>query len=120
MTSNHKQEEAPDGSMVTPLWRNDHASVCLCTLKPGDISKPVAHRTVEEFWTILSGEGELYLAGSYIPLTRDLHVAIETGQVFQFRNTGVEPLKILITTAPPWPNADEAVSSTEGAWKPNL
>ena len=40
---------------------------------------------------------------------------IEVGTPFQFRNTGDEPLCIVITTMPPWPGEDEA-REVKGRW----
>ena len=34
---------------------------------------------------------------------------------FQFRNTGEEPLRLIITTMPPWPGKDEA-ERVQGYW----
>ena len=40
---------------------------------------------------------------------------IPLGTQFQFRNTGDEPLSVLIATMPPWPGNDEAIA-VQGPW----
>ena len=42
-------------------------------------------------------------------------LTIEVGTHFQFRNTGDEPLCIVITTMPPWPGEHEA-APVAGRW----
>jgi mannose-6-phosphate isomerase-like protein (cupin superfamily) len=73
----------------------------------------VRHRTVEEVWLVVSGEGEVWRRRGEKEAT--LRVAagswltIPAGTQFQFRTTGSAPLRIVMATAPPWPGADEAV-----------
>ena len=43
---------------------------------------------------------------------------IPTGARFQFRNTGPEPLSVLIATMPPWPGDNEAIL-IDGPWPPS-
>jgi mannose-6-phosphate isomerase-like protein (cupin superfamily) len=42
-------------------------------------------------------------------------LTIPTGTRFQFRNTGTEPLCLMIATIPRWPGPEEAVPA-EGYW----
>jgi mannose-6-phosphate isomerase-like protein (cupin superfamily) len=42
-------------------------------------------------------------------------LVLPTQTPFQCRNTGLGPLKFLITTMPPWPEADE-IRSEKGYW----
>ena len=55
---------APDGSEIRFLIDQHHhaqgASVVEVTLPPGQVSRPVWHRTVEEVWYILEGQGQVW------------------------------------------------------------
>ncbi|MFN0094383.1 MAG: hypothetical protein ACKVVT_06355, partial [Dehalococcoidia bacterium] len=51
---------APDGSDVRPLLRLAGGSMAHFTLAPGETSRAVRHRTVEEVWYILAGTGEMW------------------------------------------------------------
>ncbi len=48
---------APDGSEIRLLSETSRGSMVHCTLGPGEVSAPVAHRTVEEVWYFLEGTG---------------------------------------------------------------
>ena len=104
---------APDGSEIRLLVLNERASMVHCTLPPGGVSLAVRHRTVEELWYCVAGEGELWrkLDGREETLRLETGVSadIPLGAHFQFRNTGSGPLELLLTTIPPWPGEDEAV-----------
>jgi mannose-6-phosphate isomerase-like protein (cupin superfamily) len=79
----------------------------------------VAHRTVEEVWYVVSGRGQVWRKRdaqvSVVDINPGVSLSIEIGTHFQFRNTGDEPLCIVITTMPPWPGEYEAVP-VEGKW----
>ena len=93
-----------------------------CSLAPGQVSSPVRHRTVEEIWYFLRGSGELWrksaeaASGTVVPVGPGTAVDIPLGTHFQFRNTGADPLEIVIVTMPPWPDGDEAVP-VPGFWE---
>ena len=94
-----------------------------CTLHPGQITRAVHHRTVEEAWLCISGAGRLWRSDGGLQDTLDLMPgtgsSISTGTRFQFRNDGSTPLEIVIATFPPWPGEDEAVLC-EGEWTPRI
>ena len=112
-------EAAPDGSSIEPLTRTPHASQCLCTLAPGQITKPVQHRTIHELWYVLEGQGELWLDGDVLELAPGNDAHLQPGQPFQFRCTGTR-LSILITSIPAWPGDEEAQPAPNGPWQPAL
>jgi len=113
-------ETAPDGSVVKPLLRTELASQCHCTLAAGATSWPVAHYDIAELWYCLAGEGQFYCEGT----NQDQPFAIAAGaswhipprKVFQFRNSGAQPLMFLITTTPPWPGSQAANTRVTGYW----
>ena len=83
-------------------------------LRPGGVSRPVRHRTVEEVWYFLTGTGEVWIGGKTGRVTEGSTVVIPTGVPFQFRTLGDEPLRFLCFTSPPWPGDGEAVPVEEG------
>src|SRR5260370_37320063 len=55
---------APDGSEIRLLVAHSTASMCEVRLPPGGVSGPVRHRTVQEIWYFLAGEGEVWRQSS--------------------------------------------------------
>ena len=51
---------APDGAEIRELLDNEQGGIAHCILKEGKVSKAVKHKTVSEFWHILSGKGEIW------------------------------------------------------------
>ena len=87
-------------------------------LRPGGVSRPVKHRTVEEIWFFLGGAGEVWVGGRFGRVIAGSTVIIPTGAAFQFRTIGDEPLRFLCFTSPPWPGDDEAIPVPEGGLGP--
>jgi mannose-6-phosphate isomerase-like protein (cupin superfamily) len=114
---------APDGSDVRVLLHLDGGGVAHFELAPGRISKAVTHRTVEEIWYILRGQGQMWrkLADreETVDLRAGLCLTIPLGTHFQFRSFGYEPLSAVGVTMPPWPGEDEAII-VEGPWEPTV
>jgi len=114
---------APDGSQVRILLRLNGGSMVHFELAPGLVSIPVAHRTVEELWYILSGRGEMWRRDAegeeVVEIEAGVNLSIPLGTAFQFRSTGEEPLTAVAITMPPWPDEDEAYV-VEGKWEPKL
>ena len=114
---------APDGSEVRVLLHLDGGSMAHFRLDPGQTSIPVAHRTVEELWYVVSGRGEMWRKQADREEVVDLEagscVSIPVGTSFQFRCNGTEPFCAVAVTMPPWPGADEAYT-VEGAWAPQV
>jgi mannose-6-phosphate isomerase-like protein (cupin superfamily) len=112
---------APDGSEVRVLCAGARGSMAHFTLPAGAVSKPVAHRTVEEVWFFLSGAGRMWRklgdAESVVEVRAGRSVLIPVGARFQFRADGAEPLRAVGTTMPPWPGPDEAYA-VAGVWEP--
>jgi mannose-6-phosphate isomerase-like protein (cupin superfamily) len=104
---------APDGSEIRLLPQLAGGSMVHCTLPSGAVSLAVTHRTVEELWYVLSGEGLLWRrqgeCQEVVPLRPGTAHTIPLGTHFQFRNPGAKPLVLVIVTMPPWPGMDEAV-----------
>jgi mannose-6-phosphate isomerase-like protein (cupin superfamily) len=110
---------APDGSEVRILCATPRGSMISFSLLPGAVSKPVAHRTVEEIWYVAAGQGRLWRKlgddEEIVDLAPGLSLTMPVGAHFQFRNDGDIPLQIDAVTMPPWPGAHEA-DAVEGHW----
>ena len=50
---------APDGSEIRLLPTMSHGGMAHCVLPIGKISQAGEHKTVEEIWFILEGEGQM-------------------------------------------------------------
>ena len=114
---------APDGAEIRLLLRNAHGSMCHCNLKNKKISHAVQHKTVSEFWHILSGSGEIWRKNgdeeSIILLEAGISIDIPVGTAFQYRSTDND-LTFICVTMPPWPGHDEVSYIECGAWAPTL
>ena len=110
---------APDGSEIRLLSSTRRGSMVHCTLNPGQVSRPVAHRTVEELWYILEGAGQVWRRlgeeERIVDVSPGGSLSIPAGAHFQFRAVGARPLRIAIVTMPPWPGAEEAYG-VAGPW----
>jgi mannose-6-phosphate isomerase-like protein (cupin superfamily) len=114
---------APDGSEIylrigAPEGAT-RASLCEVRLAAGAVSRPVRHRSVEEIWYVLEGEGTVWRraaggAGELAAVRPGDALVIPTGWCFQFRAGPGVPLRFLCYTAPPWPGPDEAVPAEPG------
>ena len=117
---------APDGSEVRFLIDQRHAarraSLVEVTLPPGQVSRPVWHRTVEEIWYVLEGHGQVWRCPPTAKPAWEGPVAVSSGDAlviptgwrFQFRADDTEPLRFLCYTSPPWPGPDEAQPAEGG------
>jgi len=114
---------APDGTAVRLLLALNGGSVAHFELSAGAVSHAVTHRTVEEIWYVLSGQGMLWRrhggAERIEALKPGTAVAIPLGTAFQFRAEAGAPLAFLAITMPPWPGMDEALPAA-GPWAPTV
>lgn len=119
---------APDGSEIRLLADARNAatksSMVEVTLPAGQVSRPVYHRTVEEIWYILEGDGHVWRctpeaasdgpAPPPQPVSPGDTLVIPTGWRFQFAASPNGPLRFLCHTTPPWPGEDEALPAEWG------
>ena len=113
---------APDGSDVRILLGLKGGGMAHFELAPGQTSKAVTHRTVEEIWHFVSGRGEMWRKQGEqeetLPVEPGVCLTIPLGTRFQFRSLGPEPLAAVGVTMPPWPGEGEAVV-VDGKWTPS-
>ena len=116
-------ERAPDGTDVSILAVTPPASVARFTLQAGLTGRAVKHRTVDEIWHVLSGEGELWrrLDGveDIVPLVHGTTVHLPVETVFQVRATSLTALVVLGVITPAWPGDAEA-RWVCGQWGPSV
>lgn len=114
---------APDGSEVRLLLTLDRGSMAHFRLAPGQVAKPVAHRTVEEVWFVVGGHGEMWRSQhgreEIVALSSGVCLTIPLGAAFQFRASATDELAIVGVTMPSWPGEDEAMPA-KGPWTPSV
>jgi mannose-6-phosphate isomerase-like protein (cupin superfamily) len=114
---------APDGSEVRLLIASERGSMAHFRLAAGAVSKAVRHRTVEELWYFVGGQGEMWRCDGrgeeVVPVVTGVSISIPVGTTFQFRATGDSLLEAVAVTMPPWPGTDEA-EPAEGLWPPTV
>ncbi len=111
---------SPAGAEVRVLIKNEHGGIAHCTLKDKIISKAVRHKTVSEFWHVLSGSGAIWRRvdgdEEITPLVAGVTVDIPLGTDFQYRSDDGD-LVFICVTMPPWPGADEVGYVTDTVWE---
>ena len=113
---------APDGSDVRVLLALSGGSMAHFSLQAGQTSAAVTHRTVEEVWYVVQGQGEMWRkqggVEQTVTLAPGICLTIPLGTHFQFRAAADQGLAAVCVTMPPWPldpAADEAVL-VNGPW----
>lgn len=110
---------APDGSDVRILLGLSGGGMAHFQLAIGRTSKAVTHRTIEEIWYFVSGQGEMWREQNgqtdIVEVAAGTCLTIPLGTTFQFRTVGNEPLAAIGVTMPPWPGEGEAVV-VAGPW----
>jgi mannose-6-phosphate isomerase-like protein (cupin superfamily) len=116
---------APDGSDVRNLLTLSGGGMAQFTLAPGETSIPVAHKTVEEIWYFVEGQGEMWRKlndqEEVVRVEQGVCLTIPVGTHFQFRSFEGEALSAIGVTMPSWPGKEESydvAGNTE--WKTTL
>jgi mannose-6-phosphate isomerase-like protein (cupin superfamily) len=114
---------APDGTAVRLLLSLAGGSMAHFELPAGGVSHAVTHRTVEEIWFVVSGQGRIWRrqgdVDSIDPLALGTALTIPLGTAFQFRAEGGSALSFVAITMPPWPGMEEALPA-QGPWTPTV
>ena len=119
-----KNAVASDGSDVRVLLGLGAGGIAHFELRPGETSRAVTHKTVEEIWFFLGGRGEMWRKRGgleqVVPVGAEVCLTIPLGTHFQFRSFGHQPLSAIGVTMPPWPNTDDEAIPVEGKWPATL
>ncbi len=104
---------APDGCEIRLLVSTAVCSMAHGSLPPGQVSRAIVHRTVEEIWYVTDGQGQVWRKqGDHeeiVDVGPGSALTIPVGTHFQFRTIGSEALRFVMCTMPPWPGEQEAV-----------
>lgn len=115
--------KSPAGADIRFIMDGAGGNMIHSTVPPGQINRAAVHQTVSEFWHILEGQGEIWRRDKaderVTQLVAGVSIDIPVGTAFQYRNTGLVPLKFICITMPPWPGDHEA-SYLKGAWTPTI
>src|SRR5687768_16221934 len=83
---------APDGSEIRILVATGRGSMAHGTLHPGQVSRAIVHREVDEVWYVTAGQGEIWRQlgddEQVTPVGPGSALSIPVGTHFQFRTTG--------------------------------
>ena len=110
---------APDGLEVRELASGEKGSMAHFHLPAGKTGKAVQHRTVEEIWYFVMGDGEMWRSGVGVVAVRPgVSVRIPVGTQFQVK-AGDKGVSAVAITMPPWPGENEAFV-VEGHWNTDL
>jgi mannose-6-phosphate isomerase-like protein (cupin superfamily) len=111
---------APDGSDVRVLLGLAAGGMAHFELGAGKTSNAIAHRSVEEIWYVVAGEGEMWRRQGereeVIALVPGLCLTIPQGTHFQFRSSAARAVSAIGITMPPWPGGAEAFA-VDGPWQ---
>ena len=111
---------APDKSEIRLLLEMKGGNMWHGKLPKGKTSKPKYHKSVEEIWFFISGNGLLWRSEKnfekIVKVKRGTCITIPARTKFQFQNAGTKDLEFIGVTMPPWPGPQEAVD-TEGNWR---
>jgi mannose-6-phosphate isomerase-like protein (cupin superfamily) len=116
-----RTDTAPDGSEVRVLLQLDRGGLAQFQLAPGQVSRPVAHHSVEEIWYCIEGSGRMWRGQEgreeVVDVELGVCLTIPVGTSFQFRASAEGHLSFIAVTMPPWPGPDEA-HEVNGHWVP--
>lgn len=115
---------APDGLTVRPLFDSDRGSLAEFRLAAGLVGRTIRHRTIEEFWHVVAGNGAVWREGinDGLPLELEPGTAfvVPPQTAFQLR-AGESDLVVIATTMPPWPGeAEVEILEGHGPWMPTM
>lgn len=115
--------KSPAGADIRFIMDGPTGNMIHCTLPPGQINRATIHATVNEFWHVLAGEGQIWRKSGDVEQVTALlpgtSIDIPVGIAFQYRALGLTPLKFICISMPPWPGNAEA-THIGGRWQPTI
>ena len=114
---------SPLGAHIRYLADGPHGNMIHSTVPPGMVGRAAQFRTIDEYWYVLSGKGDVWRRSpdgteTVTELRPATSVDIPLGTAFQYRCRGDEPLTFICVALPPWTGDDEAIL-IDGLWTPN-
>ncbi|OGI43166.1 MAG: hypothetical protein A2V92_06945 [Candidatus Muproteobacteria bacterium RBG_16_65_31] len=100
-----------DGSEIRELMHPSvhgvrNQSLAEAMVAPGTTTRLHRHRRSEEIYHVTAGAGLMTLGSEEFPVTPGDTILVPPGTPHRIRNTGVEPLRILCSCAPPYSHDD--------------
>ena len=104
--------ETPHGSEIRPLIDRTTSAITQCSLAeevlpPGCAVTPHHHRQLEEIYYIVAGRGVMRVGEEEREVGAGDAVYIPRGHRHTLKNTGTEPIKIVLVCGPAFFPADE-------------
>lgn len=83
------------------LYTGQHLQLVLMSLKPGEAIGSEVHTSVDQFFRVEAGAGEIVIDGVSHPVSAGSAMIVPAGARHNVRNTGTKPLKLYTIYAPP-------------------
>jgi mannose-6-phosphate isomerase-like protein (cupin superfamily) len=117
------EARSPAGADIRFLMASHTGNMIHSTVPPHQINRATVHATVNEFWHVLEGHGEIWrsdgIEGGVTELVPGTTIDVPTGTAFQYRNVSDVDLKFICISMPPWPGDSEA-AYVDGVWEPTV
>ena len=115
---------SPLGAYIRFLADGPHGNMIHATVPPGMVGRACRFRSIDEYWYVLSGHGEMWRRSpdgkeQVTELRPGVCVTISLGTALQYRCSGREPLTSICIAMPLWPGDAEAVVIA-GPWEPSV
>lgn len=94
------------------VYTGPHLQLVLMALQPGEDIGEEVHETVDQFFRIESGQGEVLIDGRKTGIESESAVLVPAGARHNIRNTGDTVLRLYTLYAPPQ-HADGTVQATK-------
>jgi len=123
LLSTQPEAKSPAGADIRFLISGRTGNMIHSTVPPHQINRATVHATVDEFWYILEGHGQIWRdnrsESSVTELVPGTSINIPAGTAFQYRNVSSSDLKFICIAMPPWTGDSEA-TFVEGIWPPTI
>lgn len=115
--------QSPAGADIRYLMDGITGNMIHSTVPPRQVNRATVHATVNEFWYVLEGHGEIWRddgrQSCVVDLVPGTAIDIPVGTAFQYRNLTDVELKFICIAMPPWPGESEA-AYVKGIWPPTV
>jgi mannose-6-phosphate isomerase-like protein (cupin superfamily) len=121
--SDRRDATSPAGADIRFLMDGETGTMIHSTVPPHQVNRATVHATVNEFWFVLAGHGEIWrddgVESCVTPLLPGTAIDIPVGTAFQYRNVSDTDLTFVCVSMPSWPGDAEA-SYVQGPWQPTV